>query len=143
MIVEIRHTGLVVSNLEGALFFWRDLLGFKIERQMEESGPDIDAIMGLKDVRVTTVKMIASKGGMIELLYFHSHPDIPMWLGSPYSTGFTHIALTVKNLNDIYKKLNSAGFKFMALPQYSKDRMVKVIYCRGPEGVLIEFVEKL
>lgn len=143
MITEIRHTGLVVANLEDAIFFWRDLLGFRLEKQMEESGPHIDAMMGLKDVRLTTLKMAAPEGGTIELLHFYSHPDKSAWQGKPYSTGFTHIALTVVNLDDSYKKLITAGVKFPALPQYSKDGSVKVIYCQGPEGVLIELVEKL
>ena len=143
MITQIRHTGLVVADLEGALRFWRDLLGFRVEKRMDESGPHIDAMMGLKDVRVKTVKMTAPEGGMIELLHFQSHPDIPAWLGKPYSTGFTHIAMTVGNLDEVYKKLSAAGAVFPASPQYSPDGDVKVIYCKGPEGVLLELVEKL
>ena len=143
MITQIRHTGLVVADLKGALRFWRDLLGFKVEKQMDESGSHIDAMMGLKDVRVTTVKMTAPEGGMMELLHFQSHPDIPTWLGKPYSTGFTHIAMTVSNLNTTFEKLANAGVVFPAPPQYSPDGAVKVIYCRGPEGVLLELVEVL
>ena len=143
MITQIRHTGLVVADLEGALRFWRDLLGFKVEKQMDESGPHIDAMMGLKDVRVTTVKMTAPEGGMIELLHFQSHPDSPAWLGQPNSTGFTHIAMTVVNLDMAVKKLDDAGVLFPAPPQYSPDGTVKVIYCKGPEGVLLELVERL
>ena len=143
MITQIRHTGLVVANLELSLSFWRDLLGFKVEKQMDETGPHIDAMMGLDDVKVTTVKMSAPDGGMIELLHFKSHPDIPEWLGKPYSTGFTHIAMTVHNLDLVYKKLSDAGVLFPAPPQYSPDGAVKVIYCKGPEGVLLELVERL
>jgi catechol 2,3-dioxygenase-like lactoylglutathione lyase family enzyme len=143
MITQIRHTGLVVADLDGALLFWRDLLGFRVEKQMNESGPHIDAMMGLKDVRVTTVKMTAPEGGMIELLHFQSHPDLPAWQGKPHSTGFTHIAMTVGNLDEVYKKLGAVGVVFPAQPQYSPDGTVKVIYCKGPEGVLLELVERL
>ena len=80
---------------------------------------------------------------MIELLHFQSHPDRPAWLGKPYSTGLTHIAMTVGNLDLAYKKLADAGVAFSALPQYSPDGAVKVIYCIGLEGVLLELVEKL
>ncbi len=77
MITHIRHTGLVVADLDKALHFWCDLLGFKVAKQMEESGPHLDAMMGLKDVRVTTAKLAAPDGNLIELLHFHSHPDQP------------------------------------------------------------------
>lgn len=143
MLKEIRHTGLVVRNLEDALYFWHELLGFKIERRADESGPYIDRMLNLKDARVTTVKMSAPGGGMIELLHFHSHPDISKWNGKPYSTGLTHIAFTVDNLDESCKKLKSAGVIFFSEPQYSLDQTVKVTYCEGPEGLLLELVEIL
>jgi catechol 2,3-dioxygenase-like lactoylglutathione lyase family enzyme len=143
MITQIRHTGLVVADLEVALHFWRDLLGFTVARQMEESGPHIDAMMGLKDVRLTTSKLTAPEGGMIELLYFHSHPDQPAWTGTPYSTGFTHVAITVKDIAVLCEKLADSGVTFFAAPQHSPDGKVLVTYCRGPEGVLLELVEIL
>jgi len=54
MITAIRHVGLVVVDFEQSIKFWCDAMGFVVSRQMEESGPHIDAMMGLKDVRVTT-----------------------------------------------------------------------------------------
>ena len=143
MITRIRHTGLVVADLELALRFWRDLLGFTVARQMDESGPHIDAMMGLKDVRLTTSKLSAPEGGMIELLYFHSHPDLPAWNGTPYSTGFTHVAISVKDIDNLCETLKKHGVVFFAPPQRSPDGKVKVTYCRGPEGVLLELVEML
>jgi catechol 2,3-dioxygenase-like lactoylglutathione lyase family enzyme len=143
MIAEIRHTGLVVADLDRALHFWRDLLGFRVVKQMEESGAHIDAMMGLKDVRVTTVKLAAPDNKLIELLRFHSHPDRPSWAGAPNSTGLTHIAMTVADLEGTCRKLADAGVKFFAPPQRSPDGSVKVTYCQGPEGVLLELVEVL
>jgi catechol 2,3-dioxygenase-like lactoylglutathione lyase family enzyme len=81
--------------------------------------------------------------GMIELLHFHSHPDKPRWTGTPCSTGFTHVALTVENIDVLCTKLRAEGVTFFAPPQHSPDRKVKVTYCRGPEGVLLELVEIL
>jgi catechol 2,3-dioxygenase-like lactoylglutathione lyase family enzyme len=143
MITQIRHTGLVVANLEAALHFWRDVLGFRVARQMEEAGPHIDAMMGLKDVRVTTVKLTAPDERMIELLHFHSHPDRSAWTGTPHSTGFTHVAMTVDDLDAACEKLAKAGVTFEAPPQRSPDGAVKVTYGKGPEGILLELVEVL
>ena len=70
MISGFRHIGLVVTNLEESKEFWCDLLGFKLVKQMEESGPHIDAMMGLVDVRVTTAKIKCPDGMILELLYF-------------------------------------------------------------------------
>jgi len=143
MITQIRHTGLVVANLEVALYFWHDVLGFRVVKQMEESGPHIDAMMGLENVLVTTVKLAAPDEGMIELLHFHSHPDCPAWTGTPHSTGFTHVAMTVVDIDATCKKLGEAGVTFEAPPQLSPDGAVKVTYGRGPEGIFLELVENL
>jgi glyoxylase I family protein len=143
MISAIRHTGLVVADLDLALYFWCEALGFRVVRQMDESGPHIDAMMGLQGVRVTTAKLAAPDGNLIELLYFQSHPDKPTWKGNPYSTGFTHIALTVDDLDQLILKLSNFGVNFPAPPQRSLDGYAKVIYAQGPEGVLLELVEVL
>ena len=143
MITQIRHIGLVVADLENALRFWRDVLGFRVEKRMEESGAHIDAMMGLEGVQVTTVKLAAADGNLVELLHFHSHPDQPVWKGTPYSTGLTHIALTVDDLDVACRTLSEWGVSFSAPPQLSPDGCAKVIYARGPEGVLLELVESL
>lgn len=143
MISGIRHTGLVVADFERALYFWCDVLGFKVVKQMDESGPHIDAMMGLRDVRVTTAKLAAPDGNLIELLRFHSHTDKPGWEGTPYSTGLTHIALTVDNLDQLVAQLVQEGVRFPAPPQHSPDGYAKVVYAQGPEGVLLELVEVL
>lgn len=142
MITAIRHVGLVVADLEKSLRFWCDTMGFVVSRQMEEYGPHIDAVMGLNDVRVTTAKLADPNGNLLELLHFHSHPDKPYWQGEPYSTGLTHIALTVSNLDSLEIALQANGFAFMDRPQLSVDKKVRVIYVRGPENLLIELVEE-
>lgn len=141
MITAIRHVGLVVADIEKSLKFWCETLGFVVSRQLEESGPHIDAMMGLKDVKITTAKLAAPDGNLLELLCFHSHPDKPKWEGKPYSTGFTHIALTVQDLDETLRRLKLVGFSVPAEPQISPDGQVKVIYASGPEGVLLELVE--
>lgn len=143
MITAIRHIGLVVSDLQAALHFWCDILGFSVVKQVEEFGPHLDAMLGLREVRLTTAKLAASDGNVIELLQFHTHPDNASWQGQPYSTGFTHIAMTVKDLDSVFSTLSVAGVSFNAPPQLTPDGYAKVTYCKGPEGVLLELVEVL
>ena len=143
MIQGIRHTGLVVQDLPAALHFWCDILGFRVAKTMEEFGPHIDAIFGMLDVRLTTVKLAAPDDRLIELLCFRSHPDISIWNGNPNSTGFTHIAMTVDDLSATCQKLAANGVTFTSDPQYSPDGYAKLTYARGPEGVLLELVEEL
>ena len=140
---SIRHTGIVVQNLNQVRNFWIKIMGFKIEKEIEDSGSYIDNIVGLKNTHVKTVKLKDHKGNMIELLKFNSHPDHYEWLGSPSSTGLTHIALNVDDIERIIESMNSEGYINKKKFQLSPDGRVKVIYVRGPEGLILELVETL
>ena len=143
MIKSIRHVGIVVADIEQALHFWCDVLGFEISRHMEEKGSHIDAMMGLNNVKLTTVKLTTKDESMVELLYFHSHPDKLKWTGKPFSTGITHVALTVTNIEGVAENIRKVGGFIPSEPQLSPDGKVKVIYASAPDGVLIELVEPL
>ena len=142
MIKDIRHTGIVVINLEASLHFYRDLLGFQTVKQMEEAGDYIDAISSLRNVKVITVKMISPSGQMIELLKYHSH-SAEQRMREICEIGISHIAFTVDDLDMEYERLKSKEIQFNSPPQLSPDGYAKVSFCRAPEGTLIELVEVL
>ena len=110
---------------------------------MIETGPFIDALLGMSDVEVTTVKLAGPDRNQIELLNFHSHPCKSKWNGTPATTGLTHLAFTVSNLDEFSVRLSEAGMYSFAPPQITPDGSAKVVYVRGPENLLLEFVEIL
>lgn len=142
MIKAIRHTGIVVSDLDKSLYFYRDLLGFKLFKENLESGNYIDSVLSLKNISVKTVKMKAPDGNMIELLYFKSHPKKP---GNMDITGIgcSHMAFTVDDIKKEYERLLEEGVEFNSAPRISPDGYAKVAFCRDPDGVWIELVEVL
>jgi len=142
MIKNIRHSGIVVNDLEASLHFYREMLGFEIVKQMDESGDYINQVLGLCDTNVTTVKMAAPDGQIIELLYYHSHPGEPK-PREICDIGISHIAFTVDDLNSEYERLSSEGVEFICPPQLSPDGHVKVAFCRAPERTFVELVEVL
>jgi catechol 2,3-dioxygenase-like lactoylglutathione lyase family enzyme len=144
MVKAIRHFGIVVSDTRRSLRFYRDLLGLKIVREVEESGEYIDNMLSLPNVRVTTVKMSADSGStLVELLEFKSHPRQPPVKREVCSVGPSHIAFTVDNLDALYHRLSQAGVHFNAPPQISPDGYAKVTFCQDPDGNLVELVEVL
>ena len=129
--------------MDVALHFYRDLLGFEVRKRMDESGSYLDNMLGLRNAKVTTCKIAAPDGVLVELLQFHSHAPGNRTLPSPCNIGPTHIALTVANLDEVFQKLTSAGVPFNAPPQLSPDGYAKVTFCKDPDGSLIELVEVL
>jgi|TARA_B100000029_G_scaffold505940_1_gene587725 catechol 2,3-dioxygenase-like lactoylglutathione lyase family enzyme len=143
--MKVRHVGVTVSDLSRSLSFYRDLLGFNIIKEMDEFGEHIDKFSGLQDIDVRTVKMSANDGGMIELLYYRSHPETneENLTKDITKVGCSHFALTVKDLPSLYSKMLEDNITVMCEPQYSPDGNVRLTFCRDPDGTLIELVEEL
>ena len=143
MIKKLRHTGIIVKNLEESLRFYQDLLGFKICRQMEEEGSFIDEILGLKNVLVTTVKMlIPDTEDMLELLYYHSQVSKKN-IRKIDDIGIGHIAITVDDIDSLFLTLKNNNICFISSPVISSDGLAKVAFCKAPEGTFIELVQEL
>ena len=124
MILNVRHTGIVVNDLQASINFYTNKLGFKIVK------------------RITTVKMSLNDGAMIELLDFKEDKKN---ISAPQlnDTGPTHMAFTVDDLDKTYRLFLDDGIDFVSEPQVSPDNFAKVAFCRAPEGTYIELVELL
>jgi catechol 2,3-dioxygenase-like lactoylglutathione lyase family enzyme len=144
MMMELRHAGIVVADLDRARHFYCDLLGLKVLRSMEEDGAFLDNILGLKGVRVTTLKLAADQGSaVLELLKFHSPRTPAAPRRGLVELGPSHVAFTVEDLDALYARLTRAGVRFNAPPQLSPDGLAKVTFCYDPEGTPLELVEML
>lgn len=141
--IKLRHTGIVTKNLKKSLYFWCNLMKFKIKKDALEQGGLIDKILGYKNVKVRTVKLEDSYKNLIEILYFYNSPKIKTGKIFPYSSGYTHISLTVTNIKKIYKKLLKNKIKFNSPPTKSADKRVLMTYCHTPENGYLELVEEL
>ena len=141
--IKIRHTGLVTNNLKKSLTFWIKYLKFKIKKEMNESGDLIDKIMLYQNAKVKTYKLEDNNKMLLELLYFKNSPKTKNNIIRPYTNGFTHISVTVKNLNKLYRFLKKKNIEFNSKPQISLDGNVMMTYCKTPEGAFLELVEEL
>lgn len=139
---NIRHTGIVVTDIEKSIDFYRQYFGFEVQKDMIEYGEYIDNFCSLKDVKVRTVKMALENGDMIELLDFVSHPQQNSDK-QINNIGCTHIALTIENLDELYSEMVSDGISFNCVPQFSPDGQAKATFCTDPDGTFIELVEVL
>jgi catechol 2,3-dioxygenase-like lactoylglutathione lyase family enzyme len=139
----IRHVGIVVQDIQKSIYFWRDHFDFSIYLDQIEEGEFIEHLLNIPNVKVRTVKMKGQDNSLIELLYFFEKQDIDQWRGNLTSTGLTHLALNVNNLNEKIKKLQSRGFELINQPRKSENGSVMVAFIEGPEGLLIELVEQI
>jgi hypothetical protein len=110
---------------------------------MDEDGDLIDKIMLYQMPKFKLINLTDNNKMLLELLYFKNAPKIKINKIKPYTNGFTHISITVKNLNKLYKFLKKKKIKFNSKPQISADGSVLMTYCRTPEGGFLELVQEL
>jgi hypothetical protein len=92
---------------------------------------------------LTTVKLVDSKGFIIELLKFENYQVENSWSGDLKTTGLTHIALTVDNLDELVDNLKIQNYQPLSEIKISPNKKVKVAFVKGPEATMLELVQEL
>ena len=140
MIKDVRHVGIVVSDMERSLKFYKDLLGLKIKSIEDEEGKFLDNMLAHKYVKNKVAKLYAGNGSaLVELIdskIFANKKDRNF-----FTIGASHFAFTVDNLEKTYDYLMKNAVKFTAPPQLTPDGYAKVTFCEDPDGTPIELVE--
>ncbi|HHT9158252.1 MAG TPA: VOC family protein [Candidatus Brocadiaceae bacterium] len=143
MICKTRHTGLVVRDLERSLAFYV-ALGLSVWRREVETGPFIETVVGIPGVRLEWAKLQVPDGSLVELLQYHSHPDIQSLVDAPSNRlGCSHIAFTVEDIDLTCKEITRLGGSVVNPPALAPSGLVKVAYCHDSAGILMELVEEL
>jgi catechol 2,3-dioxygenase-like lactoylglutathione lyase family enzyme len=135
--------GIVVNDLEKNRDFWINTLGFKLHIEALEESPYIDELLAIKDPALKTVKLIDSKGFIIELLKFENYQVGNSWSGDLKTTGLTHIALTVTDLDELVERLIKDNYQTVSDIKVSPNGKVKVVFIKGPESLMLELVQEL
>ena len=127
-VLGFQHAGIVVRDLEGALGFYRDVLGLAVLKQWRgENTPVTIALLGPGD-------------GCLELLSFDETTESSHLQVNLREPGLRHIALQVDDLDTFYRRVSDAGLRILYPPRTGQ-YFTRYFFCEAPEGVLIEFLE--
>ena len=107
-IQRLTHVGIGVSDLERSLRFYRDLLGFAPEHELEVEGEPTDTLLRLRGTKLKAV-YLARDGVRIELLHFASPPPPPQRARVMNEVGLTHLSFRVAALDAVVDALRAAG----------------------------------
>ena len=143
MINSVRHTGIVVRDLNKAIKFYC-ALGFVEQNRAIEKGDFIDTVVGFQNTKLEWVKLKAPDGYLLELLQYHSHQEQKKIVKQKSNQlGCSHLALGVDNIGAVCEKIKEIGGGIVNPPALTIDKQVKVAYCHDNEGNLMEIVEVL
>lgn len=141
--LNIRHAGIVVSDLKKSLRFYKDLLRLKIIKDHHEKSNYIETILGIKRADVRTIKLAADDGNLIELIYYYLPKLKSKRKANINEIGSSHISFLVKNVDREYLRLKKRGVEFISPPKVSPNNYAKVCFCKDPDGIFVELVEIL
>jgi catechol 2,3-dioxygenase-like lactoylglutathione lyase family enzyme len=138
---KIDHINIVVNDLAGAKQFF-STLGFVVINEGELEGDWIDKIVKLPHVKAKYVALaLPNTQTNLELIQYYSpvgEKDPKM--SSPNQIGFRHMALEVKDIENVVATLKENGVTFFSdIQVYNVTK--KLCYLLGPEGIIIELAE--
>ena len=139
---RIDHINIVVNDLNKVKEFFLSL-GFAQEDESTLEGDWISETVGLEDVVARYVKLtLPGDHVSIELLQFdHPHiTEIPS-PGLANTQGYRHVAFRVADIEKTVSFLKDRGISPLSSIQEYTKLSKKLVYFRGPEGILLELAQ--
>ena len=138
---RLTHIGICVADLERALRFYRDLLGFTYEHELEVAGEPSDTLLRLRGVELKAV-YLTRDGVRIELLRFAQPPAPAPRARALHEHGLTHLSFRVADLDATLAALRAAGERVLEetvirFPEFG----AAACFIVDPDGQLIELVQ--
>lgn len=135
--LHIHHTGLVVTDLEEALSFYRDTLGFDVIEEFTLSEDGIGTAIGVDGV-VGDFAHLDTDGSRLELIEYEPagedvSPDAINQIGA------THLGFEVEDIDTFYAELPDDAEPVTG-PQ-GVDIGVEILFFRDPDGNFVEVLE--
>lgn len=141
MLKKIDHINIVTTDIESAKNFFIKLLGVKIVAESMLEGNWIDNVVGLPGVKAKFAKLtIPNTQTNIEIVeYFSPKGSKDSKISVVNQIGLRHLAFEVKDIEQVYVKLKSAGVKFYSEIQTHQNK--KLCYFHGPDSIILELAE--
>ncbi len=139
MVRSLAQVGITCQNIERSLHFYNKILGLPLLEAIDVPEDQVRDIYGLQDgTKVTLFLLRTGNGGFIELFRFiplaGEHQKV-VW----NRPGITHLALDVKNLPAVIKRLEKEGIKFICPVKCNLG--TDFIFTRDPDGNLVELID--
>jgi catechol 2,3-dioxygenase-like lactoylglutathione lyase family enzyme len=135
--LQIHHTGLVVTDLEEALSFYRDTLGFDVIETFTLSGDGIGTAIDVDGV-AGEFAHLETDGSRLELIEYepageHASPDAVNQIGA------THLGFEVEDIDTFYTELPDEA-EPVSDPQ-EVGVGIEILFFRDPDGNFVEVLE--
>ena len=137
------HTAFIVSDLDRAIGFFKDLLGFEVTSRASRDKTAIQDMTGLKDVDIE-VAYLRGYGHWIELIRYLKPTNRGGGTPKIYQDGAGHIALDVDDAALAVREAAAYGLtpvgEIVTIDK-GPNKGRQVVYLQSPEGLSVEFIQ--
>ncbi len=142
MIIGYNHTSFTVANLDRAVRFWTEGLGFSVISVSERKGDWQGQVTGIPGAKLR-IAHLSGYGHHMEFIEYLKAPGNTVSL-QPNMAGIAHVCLEVKDIESTINRLAGIGATLQGdLIEVDSGpfKGCRAIYIRDPEGIIIELEE--
>lgn len=141
--IACHHVGFTVSNLDRAVAFYQDTLGFVHERTSDLADDFASEVTGLAEARMRVAFM--RLGELTLELLEYQRPAAARDAFHSNTPGHGHLCFQVEEIGDLVERIEAQGGrrlgKVTTIPG-GPNQGGRVVYVRDPNGVVVEFIQR-
>ncbi len=137
------HTGIVVTDLDQAIAFFQELLGFTLLSRAPRDPDLISRMTGLASPEVE-IAHLQGPGHRVELIHYRTTAGRALSLPKVVDDGAAHLALDVDDAEAAVEAARAHGLEPVGeviTIDAGPNKGRKVVYLASAYGLLIEFIE--
>jgi glyoxylase I family protein len=129
MLIGFEHIGMTAADLDRTIAFYCDLLGLRLVLRKQQASGEL--------------AFLDAGGGMLEIFApataVQPAQDVPS-----DRAGMRHLTLAYDDVPAMIARLEAAGVPIVEHPRpaFNPEMIRTVAFCRDPDGVLIELIER-
>jgi catechol 2,3-dioxygenase-like lactoylglutathione lyase family enzyme len=141
-VLRLTHVGICVSDLDRAVRFYCEGLGFELRSQIEIGGEPAATLLGLEPLELQAL-YLERDGTRIELLHYPRPGHLPAESPRPMNRlGLTHLSLRVDDLDATLAELARVGATAIAPTRIDmREHRSAAVFVTDPDGTMIELVQ--
>lgn len=141
-VLATNHTSFTVGDLDRAITFFTEALGFELLSRAPRDPDAVAAITGLVGAEIV-VAFLQAPGHRVELIRYSAPADRSAVWPRPCDVGFSHIAFDVADIDAAIAAAAVHGVTLMGRVHevdQGPNRGRRVAYLRSPDGFTLEFI---